>query len=99
MWFQVTKDDDVIFTGNSSLQGPLDLAGSAHVVSCVIPRLPLFAGRYELRLFAMVDGRRADYLEHALEFHVDDAHFLYRQDPRRKGGVLVDQSWRIVASD
>jgi lipopolysaccharide transport system ATP-binding protein len=96
VWFQVMKGEEVFFTGNSELYGHLELTRLRHRVSCTIPRLPLFAGRYELRVFLMVDGRRSDYLEHAVEFEVDDARFFPTgKTPVEKVGVLVDQAWRI----
>jgi lipopolysaccharide transport system ATP-binding protein len=96
LWFQVMKDEEVFFTGNSVLYEYLELSQPRHRVSCTIPRLPLFAGRYELRVFLMVDGRRSDYLEHAVEFQVDDAHFFPTgKTPMEKDGVLVDQTWCI----
>ncbi len=96
VWFQVMKDEQVMFTGNSELYGWLELSAPEHRVSCTIPRLPLFSGRYQVRIFVMVDGRRSDYLEDALEFHVDDAHFFPSgMTPREKVGVLVDQTWRV----
>ena len=96
VWFQVMKDEEVFFTGNSVLYGHLKLSRPRHRVSCTIPRLPLFAGRYELRVFLTVDGRHSDYLEHAVEFQVDDAHFFPTgKTPMEKMGILVDQAWRI----
>ena len=96
VWFQVMKDEQVMFTGNSELYGWLELSAAEHRVSCTIPRLPLFSGRYQVRIFVMVDGRRSDYLEDALEFQVDDAHFFPSgMTPKEKVGVLIDQSWRI----
>jgi lipopolysaccharide transport system ATP-binding protein len=96
VWFQVLKDEEVMFTGNSELFGWLTLDAREHRVSCTVPRLPLFSGRYHLNIFVMVDGRRSDYLEHALEFQVDDAHFFPSgKTPTEKVGTLVDQSWRI----
>lgn len=96
VWFQVMRDEEVAFTGNSELMGWLTLEASEHRVSCTVPRLPLFGGRYELRIFVMVDGRRSDYLEHAAEFHVEDGHFFPTgKTPREKEGILVDQRWRV----
>ena len=96
VWFQVMRDDEVLFTGNSEMYGHLRLEKPSHTVSCTIPRLPLFAGRYELRVFVMVDGRRSDYVEHAAEFQVDDARFFHSgKTPAEKAGVLVDQTWRV----
>ena len=96
VWFQVMKDEEVVFTGSSELYGSLELSQPHHSVRCSVPRLPLFAGRYQLRIFIMVDGRRSDYLEHATEFDVDDAHFFPTgKTPKEKDGVLVDQTWRI----
>lgn len=44
----------------------------------------------------MADGRRSDYLGHAVEFQMDDAHFFpIGKTLREKVGVLVDQAWRI----
>ncbi len=96
VWFQVMRDEEVFFTGNSELYGPLELSRPHHRVTCTIPRLPLFAGRYEVRIFLMVDGRRSDYLEHALAFQVDDAPFFPGgRTPTEKDGVLVDQIWLV----
>ena len=93
---QVMRDEEVLFTANSELYGPLELTESEHRVSCTIPRLPLFAGRYQIRIFTMADGRRSDYLEHALEFQVEDAHFFPTgKAPKEKEGILVDQTWRL----
>jgi hypothetical protein len=44
-----------------------------------IPRLPLFAGRYEVRVFLMDDAN----------------FFPTGKTPKEKVGVLVDQAWRI----
>ena len=96
VWFQVMKNEQVIFTGNSQLYGPLELSRLDHRVRCSVPRLPLFAGRYYLRVFIMVDGRRSDYVEHAVIFEVDDAHFFPSgKTPVEKEGVLVDQAWQV----
>lgn len=96
VWFQVMKDEEVLFTAHNELQGRFSLRAPVHRVSCTIPRLPLFAGTYQVRIFLMVDGRRADYLEHALEFQVDDADFFQSgTTPVEKMGVLVDQTWAI----
>ncbi len=91
------KDEQVFFTYDSELYGHLELSRPRHRVSCTIPRLALFAGGYELRIFLVVDGRsRSDYLDHAVEFQVDDAHFFPTgKTPKEKVGVLVDQAWRI----
>jgi lipopolysaccharide transport system ATP-binding protein len=96
VWFQVMKDQEFFFTGNSVLYGHLELSRPRHRASCTVPRLPLFAGRYELRVMLMVDGRCSDYLDHAVEFQVEDAHFFPTGNtPKEKVGVLVDQAWRI----
>jgi lipopolysaccharide transport system ATP-binding protein len=96
VWFQVMKDEEVLFTAHNELQERFSLRAPVHRVSCAIPRLPLFAGIYQVRIFLMVDGRRADYLEHALEFQVDDADFFQSgKTPVEKMGVLVDQTWAI----
>jgi len=96
VWFQVIKDEEVLFTAHNELQECFSLRAEAHRVSCIIPRLPLFAGKYQARIFLMVDDRRADYLEHALEFEVDDADFFQSgKTPVEKMGVLVDQTWAI----
>ncbi len=94
VWFQVMKDEEVLFTAHNELQEHFSLRASVHRVSCTIPRLPLFAGKYQVRIFLMVDGRRADYLEHAREFQVDDADFFQSgKTPVEKMGLLVDQTW------
>lgn len=96
VWFQVMKDEEVLFTAHNELQERFSLRAPVHRVSCTIPCLPLFAGKYQVRIFLMVDGRRADYLEHALEFQVDDADFFQSgKTPMEKMGVLVSQTWAI----
>lgn len=95
VWFQVMKDFEVFFTGNSQLFQNLDLATQDCKVSCKIPRLPLFTGSYQIRIFTMVDGRRSDYLENALEFQVEDNQFFASgQTPTEKDGILIDQLWK-----
>jgi len=68
-------------------------------VRCVIPRLPLSQGRYNLTLFIEVNREIEDYLPAATSLQVVDGDFFGsgRQYPEgwEGKGVLVPHEWRI----
>jgi lipopolysaccharide transport system ATP-binding protein len=97
IWFQVLRSDEVLCTAHNELQERFSLRDETHDISCTIPRLPLFSGEYEIRTCLMADGRRADLLEHALVFHVEDVDFFRSgKTPMEKVGMLVDQTWKVL---
>ena len=69
-------------------------------ISCIIPRLPLAAGSYQIRLWASVNGHEADLVDNAANVHVVDGDFYGtgRSPIKSKHGVFfVDQDWSIVS--
>ncbi len=66
---------------------------------CEVPRLPLAAGRYCIRIWATVRGEVADHVENAATFTVSDGDF-YRTGrttvAAKHGPVVVEHGLRLV---
>lgn len=95
-WLQFLRQGAVVFTcSNHVTSGFFAVDGGPGVVTCRIPRLPLFQGDYSIDLFAMVDGRRADYIRDAVVLRVDSGDFYGSgRLPTERQGVLVEYEWR-----
>ena len=66
---------------------------------CEVPRLPLAAGRYRIRIWATVGGEVADHVENAATFAVADGDF-YRTGrttiAAKHGPVVIEHAFRLV---
>jgi hypothetical protein len=62
---------------------------------CVIPKLPLMAGRYFFKAHLHIDNKRADFINRTSNFEVlegdyYDSGVFYK---RRLPGVFIEQNW------
>jgi lipopolysaccharide transport system ATP-binding protein len=66
---------------------------------CVIPSLPLLAGRYSMTLYVQAGGVLADKVSNAVYFDVfeSDAFGTGRLPPSAFGRMIVDHSWHLAA--
>jgi lipopolysaccharide transport system ATP-binding protein len=69
-------------------------------IECLIPRLPLTAGKYVLSLYCEVNGVLADWVQEAAQVDVADGDFFGtgRTPPASHGGLLVPHSFRVTGS-
>jgi homopolymeric O-antigen transport system ATP-binding protein len=65
------------------------------VFTCTIPRLPLAAGHYTLSVFCQVDGKVADWVQHAAVLEVVEGDFFGsgRLPSDAHGTFYVDHHW------
>ncbi len=96
-WLQIIKDGTVYFTCHNDLKNNLfSFSKDEGVVSCNIPKLPLFQGKYSFNLLCTVNGVFADYIEHVGSLFVEDGDFFgFGKLPREKEGFLVGHSWSM----
>jgi lipopolysaccharide transport system ATP-binding protein len=64
--------------------------------TCTIPRLPLAPGHYTISVFCEIDGRVADWVQHAAVLEVVEGDFFGtgRLPSDSHGNFYVDHSWR-----
>jgi lipopolysaccharide transport system ATP-binding protein len=64
--------------------------------TCTIPRLPLAPGHYTISIYCEVDGKVADWVEHAAVLEVVEGDFYGtgRLPSEAHGNIYVDQTWR-----
>jgi lipopolysaccharide transport system ATP-binding protein len=76
-----------------------ELAPGDHIVSLVMPRMPLAPGRYGLALYASAQGDTADWLLNAGSFAVDAGDFYgtgqLPQPGARQGVMLIDHAFTL----
>jgi len=65
------------------------------VFTCTIPRLPLAPGHYTLSVICEIDGRVADWVQHAAVLEVIEGDFFGtgRLPSQGHGTFVVDHSW------
>jgi len=65
---------------------------------CIIPRLPLTPGTYQINLYCEVSGVLADWVRGAATVYVEGGDYFGtgRLPPASHGGVLIDQFWTIA---
>ena len=91
---------EMLFLCKASLaHGRFDLLpGGRHKVSCTIPKLPLSAAEYRIRLWAGSLNSHSDRIEHAASLLVEPGDFYGtgRQPHRKHGGiVMIEHSWAV----
>jgi lipopolysaccharide transport system ATP-binding protein len=87
-----------LFFCNNEMSGTVfDRLPPTGVVRCMIPRLPLSPGRYDLNINVEVNGVQADWVPQAIALNVEGGDFFGtgRLPPSSHGGFLVPQSWSI----
>jgi lipopolysaccharide transport system ATP-binding protein len=85
--FQCLNDD------SGDMISQIDTEGS---FTCRIPRLPLSPGHYTFSVFCEIDGRIADWVQHAAVLEVVEGDFFGtgRIPSQAHGAFCVDHSWR-----
>jgi len=83
-------------TLSSKLNGTI-ITGQKGVQStfCHIPKLPLMPGEYFITASIKANGKRADFVSHALYFKVSDFDFYNKGEwvHPKQGGIYMDYSW------
>jgi lipopolysaccharide transport system ATP-binding protein len=91
-----------ICANEASCSKPLQI-GSGDSIECRIPRFPLSAGRYKIRLFLERNGVIEDWLQESIIFDVSENSYFgtARNVPVGWEGkiVLVDNEWRKIDAD
>jgi lipopolysaccharide transport system ATP-binding protein len=89
-----------LFICDTQLNHVLSSLPPSGEISCIIPRLPLAAGSYQIRLWASINGHEADLVDNAARISVVDGDFFGSgQSPikTKHGPFLVDQDWSILS--
>ncbi len=96
-----TLNRHLLFKCNNQVaNGQMTLTEREGWIVCDIPKLPLPPGEYSVNLKCLADGDLSDQVRDAFRIVVEAGDFYgtgYMQADRR-GGVLVEQDWRLQAS-
>jgi lipopolysaccharide transport system ATP-binding protein len=91
-----------LFTAGTSIAGgDFERIPSEGCFICTIPQLLLIEGQYRIDLWASVNGKVADYIQHAASFEVESADVLgtsTRLVRRKHGLFFVPHSWTVSCS-
>lgn len=89
--FQCLNDDSGDLISQINAEG---------VFTCTIPRLPLSPGHYTFSVLCEIDGRIADWVQHAAVLEVVEGDFFGtgRIPSQAHGAFCVDHSWRSDAT-
>jgi lipopolysaccharide transport system ATP-binding protein len=78
----------------------IDEVASEGMFTCTIPRLPLAPGHYTVSVYVEIDGRIADWVQHAAVLEVVEGNFFGsgRVPSESHGRFYVDHSWTSEAA-
>lgn len=81
---------------NYHSQGAFNKISSSQSISCIIDKLPLNVGNYQVNLQLISDLKIMDEVENALQFKVESGFFFETGNlPNTGMGLLVDHNWEI----
>lgn len=80
---------------NDTTGDAIDELSAAGALTCEIPRLPLSPGHYTISVYCEVDGKVADWVEHAAVLEVVEGDFFGtgRLPSQSHGSFYVDHRW------
>jgi lipopolysaccharide transport system ATP-binding protein len=89
--FQCLNDDSGDVINDLAAEGAL---------TCTIPRLPLSPGHYTVSVYCEVDGKVADWVQHAAVLEVIEGDFFGtgRLPSTAHGAFCIDHSWESEAA-
>jgi lipopolysaccharide transport system ATP-binding protein len=87
----------ILYCGNEMIGVNFDELPASGTVRCLIPRLPLSPGRYDLNINAEVNGILADWVPQAITLNVEAGDFFGtgKLPPEGHGGLLIPHSWEV----
>src|SRR5262249_50396580 len=80
---------------NDTTGDVIDEVAADGAFTCVIPRLPLSAGHYTVSVYCEVDGKVADWVQHAAFLEIVEGDFFGtgRVPSESHGSFYVDHRW------
>jgi lipopolysaccharide transport system ATP-binding protein len=86
----------VFICNNYHSDGLFTLSEDTNHLKCIIPKLPLFGGKYSINLQCVSNSVLIDEVENAALIYIEDGdYFGSGKIPKIKQGILVNHNWKL----